>query len=74
MGTACHVKGGRLLGDAVGWKLGISVGQRTSDGRFDFQRVNCLGCCAIAPVVQVNERTLGRMMVTRLMKVMEEHE
>lgn len=74
MGTACHVKGGRLLGDAVGWKLGISIGQRTPDGRFDFQRVNCLGCCAIGPVVQVNERTLGRMMVTRLMKIMDEHD
>lgn len=74
MGTACHVKGGRLLGDAVGWRLGISVGQRTPDGRFDFQRVNCLGCCAIGPVVQVDDRTLGRMMVTKLMKIMDEHD
>jgi len=74
MGTACHVKGGALLGDAVGWKLGIGIGQRTPDGRFDFQRVNCLGCCAMAPVVKLNEQTLGRMMVTQLMKIMEEHD
>ena len=74
MGTACHVKGGALLGDAVGWKLGISIGQRTPDGRFDFQRVNCLGCCAMAPVVKLNEQTLGRMMVTQLMKIMDEHD
>ena len=74
MGTACHVKGGRLLGDAVGWKLGISIGQRTPDGRFDFQRVNCLGCCAIGPVVKVNEEIKGRMMVTTLMKIMDEHD
>jgi NADH-quinone oxidoreductase subunit E len=74
MGTACHVKGGQLLSDAVGWKLGISIGQRTPDGRFDFQRVNCLGCCAIGPVVKVNEETLGRMMVTKLMRVMDEHD
>jgi NADH-quinone oxidoreductase subunit E len=74
MGTACHVKGGALLGDAVGWKLGISIGQRTPDGRFDFQRVNCLGCCAMGPVVKLNEQTLGRMMVTQLMKIMDEHD
>jgi len=74
MGTACHVKGGRLLADAVGWKLGISIGQRTPDGRFDFQRVNCQGCCAIGPVVKLNEQTLGRMMVTKLMRIMDEHD
>ena len=74
MGTACHVKGGRLLGDAVGWKLGIAIGQRTPDGRFDFQRVNCQGCCAIGPVVKLTEQTLGRMMVTKLMRIMDEHD
>jgi NADH-quinone oxidoreductase subunit E len=74
MGTACHVKGGGLLADAIGWKLGISIGQRTPDGRFDFQRVNCMGCCAMAPVVKVNDETLGRMMVTTLTKIMDEHD
>jgi len=73
MGTACHVKGGRLLGDAVGWKLGVPIGQRTPDGRFDVQRVNCLGCCAIGPVVKVNDEIRGRMMVTTLMKLLDEH-
>ena len=74
MGTACHVKGGALLADAVGWKLGISIGQRTPDGRFDFQRVNCMGCCALAPVVKISEETRGRMMVTALTRIMDEHD
>jgi len=53
MGTACHVHGGLSLCDAVGWQLGISLGQTTDDGRFDFRRVTCLGCCTLAPVVQI---------------------
>lgn len=74
MGTACHVKGGRLLGEAAGWRLGVQPGQRTPDGRIDFRRVNCLGCCAMGPVVTVNDRVEGRMMVTRLMRIMDEHD
>lgn len=74
MGTACHVRGGRLLADAVGWKLGVSIGQRTPDGRFDFQRVNCMGCCAMAPVVKVDDELRGRMMVTALTRIMDEHD
>jgi NADH:ubiquinone oxidoreductase subunit E len=54
MGTACHVHGGKFLSDAVGWKLGVSIGQVTADRRFDFRRVNCLGCCALGPVMVVD--------------------
>lgn len=71
MGTACHVQGGHLLADAVGWKLGIRIGQKTPDGQFDFQRINCLGCCTLAPVVKINEKIHGRTLVTTLKKIME---
>lgn len=74
MGTACHVHGGQFLADAVGWKLGISIGQTTEDKRFDFQRGTCLGCCTLAPVVQINKDVFSRMQVTRLKKILEEDE
>lgn len=74
MGTACHVHGGGLLSDNVGWRLGITFGQATKDKRFDFQRVNCLGCCALAPVVQVNDRIHARTMVTNLKDILEHRE
>ncbi len=74
MGTACHVHGGGLLSDSVGWHLGVSFGQATRDRRFDFQRVNCLGCCALAPVVQVDENIHGRTMLTELKKVLGRHD
>jgi NADH:ubiquinone oxidoreductase subunit E len=73
MGTACHVHGGRLLSDAVGWRLGIDFGQASRDGRFDFQRVNCLGACALAPVVMVNGQVHSRAMVTSMQEILESH-
>lgn len=74
MGTACHVHGGGFLSDTLGWQLGITVGQSTRDKRFDFQRVNCLGCCALAPVVQVNETIHARTMVTQLKEILQNRE
>lgn len=74
MGTACHVHGGKFLSDAVGWKLGVSIGQVTEDRRFDFRRVNCLGCCALAPVVQINDRVHARMLVTGLEEILSRRE
>jgi len=74
MGTACHVHGGGFLSDTLGWQLGITVGQSTKDKAFDFQRVNCLGCCALAPVVQVNEKIHARTMVTQLKEILQNRE
>jgi NADH-quinone oxidoreductase subunit E len=74
MGTACHVRGGRSLVDAVGWQLGINMGQVTPDGRFDFQRVTCLGCCTLAPVVQINEDIHDRVMVLGLKETLKKYE
>lgn len=74
MGTACHVRGGKFLSDTIGWKIGIAIGQTTQDKRFDFQRATCLGCCTLAPVVQINEEIRSRMMVTQLKEILEEHD
>ncbi|HFE64471.1 MAG TPA: NAD(P)H-dependent oxidoreductase subunit E [Caldithrix sp.] len=73
MGTACHVRGGQYLADAVGWQYGISIGQTTPDKRFDFQRATCLGCCTLGPVVEIDNEVHSRMMVTRLKEILEEH-
>ncbi|MBD3257069.1 NADH-quinone oxidoreductase subunit E [candidate division GN15 bacterium] len=74
MGTACHVRGGKLLADAVGWQLGIGLGQVTPDGRFDFRRVTCLGCCTLAPVVQINDDVHDRVLVTGLKETLKQYE
>ena len=61
MGTACHVAGAPLVAEAFSQDLEIPVGGTTPDGLFSLHTVNCLGACALAPVVSVGADTLGRV-------------
>ena len=61
MGTACQVRGAQRLLDATQSKLGIKQGETTADGKFTLNRVNCLGCCAIGPVIVVDDDYHGRV-------------
>ncbi len=60
-GTACHVRGGRRIMQAVQRKLGIKPGETTPDYEFSLERVACFGSCALAPVVVVDGKVHGRM-------------
>ena len=73
MGTACHVKGGAQLLASLRHELGIDVGETTEDKRFDLEQVACLGCCALAPVVKIDEKIYSQMTVLKLRKVMDEY-
>ena len=72
LGTACHLKGGARIADAVAHELGIEPGETTEDGLFTLERVNCLGTCALAPVVTVNNKYHGKMTVAKMTKIVEE--
>lgn len=61
MGTACHLAGGRLILDALERELDIKVGETTEDGNFSLERVACLGCCMLAPVIVIKDRIHPRM-------------
>jgi NADH-quinone oxidoreductase subunit E len=54
LGTACHVRGGSPVAAEFERQLGIRTGDTTVDGEFSLETVNCLGCCAIGPVVVVD--------------------
>jgi len=58
-GTACHVMGGKAILDYISDKLGISDGETTDDGFFSLERVACLGCCGMAPVIMIDEDFYG---------------
>jgi NADH-quinone oxidoreductase subunit E len=61
MGTACHVRGaGRVL-DTVQDLTGIKPGETDLDLKFSLQTVNCLGCCALGPVMEIDGKTYGKM-------------
>ena len=70
-GTACHLKGASLLVDTLERELGIRDGETTKDKQFTFERVNCLGACAISPVVTIDDQYYGQMTTARLMKALE---
>jgi NADH-quinone oxidoreductase subunit E len=74
LGTACHVRGGQILCEAIERELDIAPGQTTEDKRYDLQRVACLGCCALAPVVQVNDDIYSQMTVIRLKETLDKYE
>ncbi len=61
LGTACHVRGGHQILSELEKRLGIGAGETTADGKFDLERVACVGCCALAPVVVVDGKVHARM-------------
>lgn len=61
MGTACHVRGATRVLDSVKAVTGINPGETDLDLNFSLQTVNCLGCCALGPVVEVDGKIHGKM-------------
>ena len=57
MGTACHVRGAKRVLDTVQDLTGIKPGETDLDLKFSLETVNCLGCCALGPVVEIDGKT-----------------
>jgi NADH-quinone oxidoreductase subunit E len=74
LGTACHVQGGVNLSDEIQKIIGIGPGEITQDNKFEFHEVACLGCCAQAPVVEIDGRIYGKMTRKKLQKVLGAYE
>jgi len=74
MGTACHVRGaGRVL-DAVQDLTGIKPGETDLELKFSLETVNCLGCCALGPVIEVNGKTHGKISPAKTSDVLKSYE
>ena len=71
MGTACHVRSSRLLLDLATGQLGVKPGEVTPDGLFSIQQVNCLGACALGPIVTENGSYHHHMTPGKLRKLIE---
>jgi len=61
LGTACHVRGGRKILEKAEQVLGVKDGETTADQKFTLRRVNCLGCCALGPVMVVDGEAHGKL-------------
>ncbi|RLI06074.1 NADH-quinone oxidoreductase subunit NuoE [Candidatus Bathyarchaeota archaeon] len=74
LGTACHVRGGPIIMERVKRLLGIEDGEVTPDGRFSLERVNCLGCCALGPVMVVDNEYYGNVKPAEVEKILSKYE
>ncbi len=72
-GTACHVKGGSDVINAVKRHLGIEPGETTKDMRYTFETVACLGTCFLAPVMMVNNDYYGRLTAHKIKNIIDEY-
>ncbi|MEA4826159.1 MAG: NADH-quinone oxidoreductase subunit NuoE [Clostridium sp.] len=73
MGTACFVRGAGDILSEFEKKLGIKVGETTSDGKFTVQILRCVGACGLAPVVTVNDKVYGHFTKEMVDKVLDEY-
>ena len=75
IGTACHVKGANNVYDAFRRELQLEGDAiTTADGMYSIEKVACLGCCALAPVVQIDEKIFGHVLPGRVREVLDEFE
>ena len=75
IGTACHVKGASTVYDA--FKRELNIGDNTittQDQQYSIEKVACLGCCALAPVVQIDNKIFGHVQPGRVREVLKEFE
>ena len=74
VGTACHVRGGQRIVDEIGRRLEIAPGETTQDQNFTLETVNCLGCCAIGPIVVIDGEYYGEMTTRKVGSILEKYQ
>jgi NADH-quinone oxidoreductase subunit E len=74
MGTACHVRGAPNVLSRIEERLGIQAGETTKDNHFTLETVNCLGACALAPIVVVDGEYHGQTKVNKIDKLIDKYE
>jgi NADH-quinone oxidoreductase subunit E len=71
MGTACHVRGAPQIADYLERTLGLKAGETSKDLEYSLETVNCLGACALGPILVVNDEYHGQMTIAKTGKVLE---
>jgi len=74
MGTACHVRGASRVLDKVQDLTGIKPGETDLDLKFSLETVNCLGCCALGPVMEIDGKTHGKISTSKTAEVLKSYE
>ena len=72
LGTACHLKGGADVLLSFVRELNVQTGGTTADGQFTLESVNCLGACALAPLVRVDDKDFGKTTFAKVRNIISE--
>ena len=70
MGTACQVRSAPKILETTERILGIKTGETTSDYNFTLESVNCLGCCALGPVMVINNEYYGKLVPSEVNEIL----
>jgi len=73
-GTACHVNGSVQIEEAIKEALGVEEGEISPNGLFTYSNVACLGCCSLAPVMMIGEKTYGGLTKAKTAKILKDIE
>ena len=71
-GTACHLAGAEKITESLQFETKAPAGGTSPDGKFTLEKVACLGCCSLAPVITINEETYGRLTPDKIKKIVKE--
>jgi len=73
MGTACHVRGAKRVLESLEDYTGIKPGETDAEMKFSLETVNCLGCCALGPVMEINGKTHGKISASKTADVLKSY-
>lgn len=68
-GTACHVRGARLILEELERNIGIKEGQTTEDMEYSLETVACIGCCGLSPCISVNDEVSAKLTPKKVRKL-----
>jgi NADH-quinone oxidoreductase subunit E len=74
LGTACHVRGAPRIAEEIERILGIKSGETTENQNFTLETVNCLGCCAIGPIMVVDNKYFGEITTAKIASILKSYE
>jgi NADH-quinone oxidoreductase subunit E len=74
LGTACHVRGGARVADKIELDLGIKRTETTPDLKYTLETVNCVGCCALGPMVMIDEKYHGQITSDKVSPLLAKYE
>jgi len=74
VGTACHVRGAPRVLEVVQQITGIQPGETDAEMKFSLDTVNCLGCCALGPVMEIDEQHLGKLVPAKTAELLKTYE